>query len=213
MMTTQIYRVVFEDNQLLVIEKLRPFLSQRGEEGSQEALFEFIARTKKISVYPVHRLDREVLGLMVFGKTPESADALSNQFRDRTIEKHYEATVKGRVSKDEDHLVHYLKKNSKNNHVTVYPRPTEGAKVAELEYKVLERMEGITRLKIILKTGRSHQIRVQLHKIGHPIVGDLRYGSIRSASDDERGEIRLKSVYLALDHPESGQRMNWSLSS
>jgi 23S rRNA-/tRNA-specific pseudouridylate synthase len=65
MMTTQIYRVVFEDNQLLVIEKLRPFLSQRGEEGNQEALFEFIARTKKIAVFPVHRLDREVLGLMV----------------------------------------------------------------------------------------------------------------------------------------------------
>jgi 23S rRNA pseudouridine1911/1915/1917 synthase len=210
-MTTQIFRLVFDDSSILVIEKLKPFLSQKGDRGEGEGLHEFIERTQGEKIYPVHRLDREVLGLMIFGKTQKAADELSQQFKQRTVEKCYEAVVWGRVRDDSGSLVHYLKKNSKTNYVTVFPRPTEGAKKAELSFKVIERLEGSTKLLIELKTGRSHQIRVQLAKIGHPIVGDEKYGGRREIVDMPR--IRLKSIRLAINHPKTGDRMAWSLEA
>jgi 23S rRNA pseudouridine1911/1915/1917 synthase len=146
---------------------------------------------------------------MIFGKTRESADALSLQFREREVAKGYEATVQGRVNHDSGTLIHYLKKNSKTNYVTVFPRPTDGAKRAELSYRVLERMEKTTRLSIELKTGRSHQIRAQLAKMGHPIVGDVKYSKRLVA---EVSTIQLKAVVLAIDHPKSGTRLEWKLT-
>lgn len=204
----QIFRIVFEDADLMVIEKLKAFLSQRGDQSEGEGLFEFISRTVKAKIFPVHRLDREVLGLMVFGKTRRAAENLSKQFKERTVIKKYEAEVYGRVREDHGELVHYLKKNSKNNHVTVFPRPTFGAKRAELSFEVLERLETSSRLLISLKTGRSHQIRVQLAKLGHPIVGDSRYA--KKPGDTSR-LIQLRSVYLAVAHPGTKERLEWRL--
>lgn len=212
-MKPQIFRVVFEDSELLVIEKQSEFLSQRGDEGNSEGLFEFISRARGEPIFPVHRLDREVLGLMIFAKTKFAADALSDQFRNRTVRKGYEADVKGRVFKDFDNLVHYLKKNPKKNHVTVFPNPTEGAKRAELSYVVLERGDHHSKVFVWLKTGRSHQIRVQLAKIGHPIIGDFRYSKEKQDSSPDGARIHLRSSYLQVRHPSTRAVMTWSLYS
>jgi 23S rRNA pseudouridine1911/1915/1917 synthase len=208
-METQIFRIVFEDDELLVIEKQKPFLSQRADSGSQEGIDEFIHRALKKPIFPVHRLDREVLGLMIFGKSKGAAEALSDQFKARTVRKLYLATVWGRVAQERQTLVHYLKKNPKNNVTTVFPRETEGAKRAELSYEVQERTQERTTLLVSLKTGRSHQIRAQLAKVGHPIVGDQRYGKARNAGVDE--PIALYSALLGVNHPVSGERMTWAL--
>lgn len=205
-MTSQIFRIVFEDKDIMVVEKLRPFLSQRGELGDQEGLFEFIARTTGQPILPVHRLDKDVLGLMIFAKNKKSAEALSEQFKLRSVEKNYEAKVGGRVFNDQGTLIHYLKKNPKTNYVTVFTSPTEGAKRAELDYRVLERGDGWTKLQIKLKTGRTHQIRVQLKKMGHPIIGDSKYGG-----KDEGGLICLRSVFLSVIHPTTAERLEWRL--
>lgn len=207
-METQIFRIVFEDPDILVIEKCSPFLSQRGDEGKKEGLDEFLERTLKKPIFAVHRLDREVLGLMVFAKTRRAAEQLSEQFKSRTVQKLYWARVKGSVHKDSETLVHFLKKNPKNNIVTVFPRETEGAKRAELKYFVLHRRSGLTDLIVRLQTGRTHQIRAQLAKIGHSIVGDTRYGR---SNQSEEGAIQLRSIYLGILHPASHQMLEWCL--
>lgn len=206
-MESQIFRIVFEDPELLVIEKQRSFLSQRGDEGSKEGLDEFLSRHLGKKIYGVHRLDRDVLGLMIYGKTAKAAEHLSNQFKVRDVWKLYRARVKGSVFKDQETLVHYLRKNPKTKHVTVFPRETEGAKRAELTYFVVNRENKASDLIIRLETGRTHQIRAQLSKIGHPILGDDRYGK----RSEEDGSIQLKSVYLSVLHPASNQRLEWSV--
>jgi 23S rRNA pseudouridine1911/1915/1917 synthase len=206
----QVFKIIHNEDDILVIEKLVPFLSQRADKGEQESLYEFISRAIQQKIYPVHRLDRDVLGLMIYGKTKEAADFLSEQFRNRTIKKAYEARVYGRVNKDEETLVHYLKKNTKTNYVTVFPRETPGAKRAELTYRVLERLEEQTRLYVELKTGRPHQIRAQLAKIGHPIVGDDKYAK-RKNTDMTQIPIGLKSVFLSVKHPKQDEVLTWSL--
>lgn len=211
-MQSQIFRIVFEDPSLLVIEKLAPFISQRADRGEKEGLNEFIERTLKKKLYPVHRLDREVLGLMIFGLTRAAGEALSQQFKERKILKFYWARVWGKPREERATLVHFLKKNEKTNHVTVFPRETPGAKRAELSYALIGQNEETSDLLIHLKTGRSHQIRAQLAKIGHPICGDTRY-SKREAGASAPHQIQLRSVYLGIHHPQSKTLMHWSLLS
>src|SRR5438874_1926505 len=116
-MKSEIYRIVFEDDSIVVIEKKASFLSQRSDHArSGEGLYEFISRHHGLTLFPVHRLDREVLGLMIFGKSRRVAERLSEEFRHRRVEKGYEAWVSGRVSSDEASLVHYLKKNPRTNY-------------------------------------------------------------------------------------------------
>lgn len=206
-MQTQIFRIVFEDPEILVIEKQKPFLSQRADEGDREGMDEFIGRTLGYRPFPVHRLDREVLGLMIYGKTAKAAEYLSEQFKSRSLTKIYWADVHGRMGYDSQTLVHYLRKNPQNNLVTVFPRETEGAKRAELQYTVWKREEKTTEVLVRLKTGRPHQIRAQLAKIGHPIRGDLRYG--RSAKEEI--PIQLKAVMLEIRHPRSHELQSWAL--
>ncbi|MBN8554283.1 MAG: RluA family pseudouridine synthase [Deltaproteobacteria bacterium] len=210
-MKTQIFRIVFEDESLLIIEKQQPFLSQRADRGQGEGLDEFVSRQLGIKIFPVHRLDREVLGLMIYARSSKIAEALSLIFKNREIKKVYEAVVRGKVSKDQDTLVHYLKKNQKTNYVTVFTKPTPEAKRAELTYQVIDRDSSSTRLLISLKTGRSHQIRVQLAKIGHPILGDFRYGKKNSDDESTEDSIHLRSVFLSFTHPSTGENVSASL--
>ncbi len=213
-MKSQIFNIVFEDSDILVIEKTSPFLSQRADQGEREGLFEFLSRVKGYSVFPVHRLDRDVLGLMIFGKTKHAADKLSQAFRDRSILKGYEAVIHGRPFKNQGEWIHFLKKNEKNNHVTVFIRPTEGAKEAKLSYWILESQGPLTRVFIRLHTGRSHQIRAQFAKMGHPIKGDFRYGKKKIGKKiTNEGSIELKSVFLKLKHPTTNAVMEFSLLS
>jgi len=206
-LSPQIFKIVFEDDDIFVIEKCSSFLSQAGDQGRSEGLDQFMARTLKRPIYPVHRLDRDVLGLMIFAKSPAMADALSLLFKERKIKKTYWARVRGCPREREATLVHYLKKNPRNNHVTVYPRETAGAKRAELRYRVISQSDVTSDLEIDLITGRSHQIRAQLAKLGHALIGDTRYGR----KDDVKERICLKSIHLSFPHPRSALKMTFSL--
>ncbi|PIR22577.1 MAG: RNA pseudouridine synthase [Deltaproteobacteria bacterium CG11_big_fil_rev_8_21_14_0_20_45_16] len=211
-MNEAIFKIIHQDTDILVIQKLASFLSQRGDQGSKEGLDEFLARVLKMKVYPVHRLDREVLGLMIFALNPKSAESLSQQFKLRKVEKLYWARVKGRLKEKNAHLVHYLKKNLRKNYVTVFPRETEGAKRAELTYEVLSESDHSSILQIRLGTGRSHQIRAQLAKIGHPIVGDGRYGARHEDGQSRDESIQLQSIVIGISHPQTGKFLRWEIN-
>lgn len=208
-MGSEIFSILYQDDDILVVEKQQAFLSQRSDDGNSEAFFELIGRTLKLKIYPVHRLDKEVLGIMIFGLSLKACDELSRQFREREVQKAYKAWVLGSPRPEKSELVHYLSKNQKNNHVTVYTRPTPGAKEARLSYEVLRSEGSRSLMKIQLYTGRSHQIRVQLSKIGHPIIGDHRYFNKKAQAhleDSHRGiPIQLRSVELGIRHPSSGE--------
>lgn len=209
-----IFRVVYDDSDILVIEKRKAFNSQRADRGDSEGLYEFVGRSLGISLFPVHRLDRDVLGLMIFAKSAEVAKGLSDQFREREVSKIYLAWVHFKLSPPEQHLIHYLAKNQKKNLVTVYPHPTDGAKRAELKLRVLDAGNEKSLVEIELLTGRSHQIRAQLAKIGHPIIGDDRYGTRLSARQRERFvdlPIQLRAQSLGVVHPRTRQFLEWKI--
>ena len=151
----------------------------------------------------VHRLDRPTGGIMVFAKTSKAAARLSAQITDGTFEKQYFCVVCGVPREKQGRLIHYLKKNEKDNIVEIVPQLTEGAKRAELEYKVLCTKGNYSLLQVKLFTGRSHQIRVQLKSIGCPIYGDAKYGG-----ETKRGvNLNLFAVELRFEHPVSHERL------
>ncbi len=124
----------------------------------------------------IHRLDRPVSGIILFAKTSKGASRISEQFRAHSVEKVYHALVRGVPAEKRKTLVHYLKKDTDKNFVFVYNDPRDETLRAELDYMVIESQNGFSLLRIVLKTGRPHQIRAQLSHIGCPIVGDAKYG-------------------------------------
>lgn len=214
MTADSIFKILFDDTDILVIEKRKAFLSQRSDRGSKEGLYEFIARQQNEAIFPVHRLDREVLGLMVFAKNAQAAQGLSDDFKERKIHKAYWAWVHRRCEGKDKTLVHYLVKNEKKNFTTVYPNPTPGAKRAELQFTTLSADDQRSLLEVNLLTGRSHQIRAQLAKIGHPIIGDDRYSAkipLREREAFAGLPIQLRAVSLSLRHPRTGENLSWKL--
>jgi len=148
----------------------------------------------------LHRLDRPVSGVILFAKTSKGASRLSEQFRAHTVEKIYHALVENKPTKNKATLINYLKKDEQKNFVTVYSTPTDGALRAELDYEVVEKKDNNYLIKIILKTGRSHQIRAQLSAIGCPIVGDIKYGSkIKKNFSEEIVGIALCATSLSFE--------------
>src|SRR5690606_16638083 len=123
----------------------------------------------------------------------------------REVKKAYWAIVEGKPESQSGRLEHYLKKNPKNNKVTVYTKPTQEAKLAILEYKVLGNLDNYSLLEVDLFTGRSHQIRSQLSFIGHSIKGDLKYGAKRSNPD---GSISLHARKISFNHPVKKEKIN-----
>lgn len=211
----KIFEIVGETEDYFVIEKLQSFLSQKAEASSKEALPEFISRTLKRRVWPVHRLDREVRGLMLFAKSDRACQKLMQYFRERKIKKKYWAWVYGRAPESKTRLTHYLSKNTKTNFVTAFPRPTEGAKEATLEYHKIAERGSYSLVEVDLHTGRSHQIRVQLSKEGHPILGDQRYFTKaafkRYGEPLELGSILLFSVFLGVPQEGVEELCCWEL--
>jgi len=146
----------------------------------------------------VHRIDRPVSGAVIFAKTSKALTRMNEMIKNRQLEKKYWALAEGIVEKDEADLVHYLKKNEKLNKSFASTEFKSGWQKAELHFKVLKRFDRYTLLEINLKTGRHHQIRVQLSAMGHSICGDLKYGAKRS---NENGSILLHARYLKFIHP------------
>lgn len=178
-----VLQVLYEDNHLIAVYKPAGVLVQADETGDPTLMDEvkYYIKTKyqkpgNVFLGLIHRLDRPVSGIILFAKTSKGASRISEQFRAHTMEKVYHALVHGVPAEKEKTLVHYLKKDTDKNFVYVYDNPAEGALRAELDYTMIETKNGLSLLKIILKTGRPHQIRAQLSYIGCPIVGDAKYG-------------------------------------
>lgn len=148
----------------------------------------------------VHRLDRPVGGVMVFAKTSKAASRLSAQIREGKLEKNYLAIVRGLIKIKSDRLHNYLLKDNRQNIVSVVPDFTPGSKEAFLDYSVIGERDKLGLLKIALGTGRSHQIRVQLAAIGHPLYGDQKYGNDINQPGEQ---LALYSFELRFQHPIS----------
>lgn len=145
----------------------------------------------------IHRLDRPVTGLVVLAKTSKGLERMNKLFLERKIQKTYMALVLKKPPENEQVLVHWLKKDTEKNITRAYERKQSGTKISQLEYKLLGRVGKNHLLKINLKSGRSHQIRAQLAKIGCPILGDVKYGYEGS----NKGFIFLHAFQLAFEHP------------
>ncbi len=196
--------LLYEDNHLLVVEKPPNMLTQSDSTGDDDLLSALkenirIRYNKPGNVYLglVHRLDRPVGGAMVFAKTSKAAARLSEQIRKNELDKQYLAVVFGRPEKPSGTLVNFLSKDEATNTVRVVDG-TEVGKKASLEYKVLDFSQGMSLIKIKLHTGRSHQIRVQLSAIGHPLYGDQKYGR---GLNKPGMQLALWSVEIGFMHP------------
>jgi len=196
-------KVLYEDNHLIAVYKPAGVLVQ-GDATGDESLMDVVkgylkekyAKKGNVFLGLLHRLDRGVEGIVLFAKTSKGAARLSEQFRNHEVKKTYEALVEGRVSKNKQTLINYLVKDEKKNVVQVYDDNIPGSLRAELDYEKIKDVGQNTLLRINLKTGRPHQIRSQLAYLGHPIVGDKKYGAKEIWKS---GAIALAAVSLEFE--------------
>ncbi len=200
-------QVLFEDNHIIVVNKRVGDIVQGDKTGDKplsdvvkEYLKEKYNKPGAAFLGVVHRLDRPTTGIVVFAKTSKALTRLNELFKNRETQKTYWAVVKNKPPKTEDNLVHYLKKNEKNNTSKAHIREVPESKMASLDYKIIATLQNYFALEINLHTGRHHQIRAQLSAIGCPIKGDLKYGFDRSNPD---GGIHLHARKLVFVHPVS----------
>lgn len=198
-------QIIFEDNHMMVINKKAGQLVQ-GDKTGDLSLLELIKEfIKKRDVKPgnvflglVHRIDRPTSGLVIYAKTSKALTRLTVMVKNREVKKTYWALTAKEMIPKSQRLVHYLQKNEKTNKATVFVKPTDGAKESILTYTIIKTLDNYQLLEIDLETGRHHQIRAQLSKIGVPIKGDLKYGAPRSNPD---GGISLHARKLQFIHP------------
>ncbi len=177
-------KVLYEDNHLIAVYKPAGTLVQGDKSGDISMMEEVKSYLKNKYSKPgnvflglIHRLDRNVDGIVLFAKTSKGASRVSEQFREHTVEKIYHAWVTGIVKEKNRTLVNYLKHDENQNYAEVFDTEKRDADRAELSFELIKTEENFSLLKVKLKTGRHHQIRAQLSHIGHPIVGDSKYGS------------------------------------
>ncbi len=202
--------VLYEDNHILVVLKPQNIPAQEDESGDTDLLnilkeYIRVKYDKQGNVYLglVHRLDRMTGGIMVFAKSAKSAARLTEAFKNHEVDKSYLAVLCGTPKAKEGVLVNYLKKNPLNNTVYVATEVTDGAKRAELSYKVLATTPLTSLVKVDLKTGRSHQIRVQMSAINTPVFGDARYGGNKYGKHN----LALWAYRLCFYHPVTKDKM------
>lgn len=201
--------VVYEDNHIIIVNKQSGEIVQ-GDKTGDKPLSDFVkawikekyAKPGNVFLGVVHRLDRPVAGLVVFAKTSKALSRLGNMFRDGEIKKTYWAIVPKAPIPPQATLTHWLVRNEKQNKSYAYDHEVAKSKKAILDYCIIGHSERYFLLEVHLKTGRHHQIRCQLSKIGCPIKGDLKYGAPRSNPD---GSISLLSRKVEFIHPVSHQ--------
>ena len=182
--------VVYEDNHIIVVNKTSSEIVQ-GDKTGDTPLSEMVKQYLKekynkpgnVFIGVTHRLDRPVSGLVVFAKTSKALPRLNEMFRNGEVKKTYWAIVKECPKETEGELVHYLVRNEKQNKSYAYDKEVKNSKKAVLHYKLIGHSQNYYLLEVDLKTGRHHQIRCQLAKMGCPIKGDLKYGFPRSNPD------------------------------
>ena len=182
-----------------------PRILSTDEPGGVPELVRQALGDENAQVRTVHRLDRVVSGLMVLARSAEAASELSRQIRDREFEKEYLAVVHGEPE-EAGTLKDLLMRNKPERKTYVVTEPAKGVQEAILHYQTLARKEGMSRVRIQLETGRTHQIRAQFSGRGLPLVGDRKYSLLEDAC-----EIALWSYRLAFRHPKSGEQMEFTL--
>ena len=203
--------VIYEDNHIIIVSKRSGEIVQ-GDKTGDEPLGESVKRYIKeayakpgnVFLGVVHRLDRPVSGLVMFARTSKALPRLNKMFAGSDVHKTYWAIVKDMPPKTEGTLIHWLVRNEKQNKSYAYDKEVPNSKRAELDYKVIGRSDNYYLLEVNLKTGRHHQIRCQLAKMGCPIKGDLKYGAKRSNPD---GSICLHSRRMEFIHPVSQKQI------
>ncbi len=206
--------ILHEDNHIIVVMKPQG-LPSCGDESGDDNMLEQVRRYIKekyekpgnVYVGLVHRLDRPTGGVMVFAKTSKAAARLAEQMRGGDFEKKYLTVLVGVPKEEKATLVNYLKKNPVNNMVYICTQTTDGAKMASLEYRVLEEKGGLCLTEVKLHTGRTHQIRVQMAGISHPVYGDMRYGG----ENAKKGNLALWAYSLTFTHPVTKERLKFML--
>ena len=203
--------VLYEDNHIIAVNKRVGDIVQ-GDKTGDNPLSEIVKsflkkkynKPNNVFLGVVHRIDRPTSGVVIFAKTAKSLKSLNNMIKNSEIKKFYWAITKTKPEKRNDTLVHWLKKNPKNNKSTHFKKETENSKKAILHYKIIKELKNYYLLEVLLETGRHHQIRTQLSAIGCPIKGDLKYGYDRS---NKNGGICLHAKKISLSHPVSKKKI------
>jgi len=198
-------QVLFEDNHLIIINKRTGDIIQ-GDKTKDIPLVEIVKEYLKIkhdkpgNVYlgVIHRIDRPTSGIVMFAKTSKALSRMNAMLKNQDVNKLYWAITQNKPDNKTGKLIHWLRKNPKNNKSTHFSKETANAKRAVLNYRILKTLDNYYLLEIKMESGRHHQIRCQLQAIGCPIKGDIKYGSKRTNKD---GSIDLHARNLQLIHP------------
>ena len=200
--------ILFFDTDILVCVKPRGVLSEGDGNACMPRLLtdQLRERGEQDRIFPVHRLDKETEGLMVFARTSSAAAALSRAIVEGTMKKEYLATLCGTPAEEQGRLTDLLFYDRKRGKSFVVDRPRKGVKEAILDYRVIKRDENRTLVRVSLLTGRTHQIRVQFATRGLPLVGDRRYGA-----PAEGEPLALCACRLTFPHPKTGEILMFEL--
>ena len=204
--------VLYEDNHIIAVNKSSSEIVQGDKTGDQPLsdtiklyLKEKYNKPGEVYLGVAHRLDRPVSGVVLFAKTSKALTRLNEMFRAHEVKKIYWAIVKEKPSQIQGRLEHYLTRNEKQNKSVAYDKERDDAKKAALTYKLIAHSDTYYLLEVNLETGRHHQIRCQLAKMGSPIKGDLKYGFSRS---NPNGGISLHARSIEFIHPVSKQQIS-----
>ncbi|MCD8290985.1 MAG: RluA family pseudouridine synthase [Prevotella sp.] len=204
-------QVLYEDNHIIIVNKASGEIVQGDKTGDRTLADDVKAYIKEKYAKPgsvflgvTHRLDRPVSGLVIFARTSKALSRINDMLRSGEIHKTYWAISKNRPAEEESTLTNWIKRNEKQNKSYAYDKEVPGSKKAILHYKVIGCTNNYTLFEVNLLTGRHHQIRCQLAKIGCPIRGDLKYGAKRSNPD---GSISLLARKIEFIHPVSKEQI------
>lgn len=204
----KLLKIVYEDAYLIVVEKIQGLLSVNTERQKERTAYtiltEYVQRSgRQHRIYIVHRLDRDTSGLMMFAKDEQTQHTLRDHWHDIVFDRRYVAVVTGEMEKDEGMVRSWLTDRT----LYVHSNPTnDGGKESITHYRTIKRANGYSLVELHLETGRKNQIRVHMQDLGHPIIGDGRYGM---EDINPIGRLALHAFKLCFYHPITGEVMKF----